>query len=97
MEWPYEDATASGKESKGVNDDEQLSVNEAGDFIGGNEPLSVLRFGEAVADCENSSRSKPVPIMLLVLPIIPFRISHNFYQLFLFYSHAITYYSCKFL
>ena len=34
---------------------------------------------------------KPEPIMLLVLPIVPSRISHN---LFLFYSHAITYYSC---
>ena len=31
--------------------------------------------------------------MLLVLPIIPSRNSHNFYPLFLFYSHAITYYS----
>ena len=33
--------------------------------------------------------------MLLVLPIIPSRISHNFYPLFLFYSHVITYYSLK--
>ena len=57
MEWPYQDATTSGKESKEVNDDEQLSVNEAGDFIGRNEPLNVPRFGEAVADCENSSRN----------------------------------------
>ena len=32
--------------------------------------------------------------MLLVLPIIPSRNSHNFYPLFLFYSHTITYYSC---
>ena len=31
--------------------------------------------------------AKPEPIMLLVLPIVP---SHNFYPLFLFYSHAIT-------
>ena len=46
MEWPCQDATASGKESEEV-DDEQLSVNEAGDFIGGNEPLSVPGFGEA--------------------------------------------------
>ena len=30
--------------------------------------------------------------MLSVLPIIPSRISHNFYPLFLFHSHAITYY-----
>ena len=37
---------------------------------------------------------KPEPIMLLDLPIIPSRISHNFYPFFLFYSHAITYYSC---
>ena len=37
---------------------------------------------------------KPEPIMLLILPIIPSRNSHNFYPLFLFYSHAITYYSC---
>ena len=40
--------------------------------------------------------SKPEPIMLLVLPMIPSRISHNFYPLF-FYSHAITYYSCYIL
>ena len=64
MEWPCQDATASGKESEEV-DDEQLSVNEAGNFIGGNEPLSVPGFGEAVADCENSSRNTgsiiPVP------------------------------------
>ena len=40
---------------------------------------------------------KPEPIMLSVLPIIPSRISHNFYPLFLFYSNAITYYSFKFL
>ena len=40
---------------------------------------------------------KPEPIMLSVLPIIPSRISHNFYILFLFYSHAITYYSCYIL
>ena len=37
---------------------------------------------------------KPEPIMLLVLPIILSGISHDFYPLFLFYSHAITYYSC---
>ena len=37
--------------------------------------------------------TKPVPIMLLILPIIPSRISHNFYTLFLFYSHGVTYYS----
>ena len=40
---------------------------------------------------------KPEPIMLLVLPIIPSRNSQNFYPLFLFYSHAITYYSCYIL
>ena len=40
---------------------------------------------------------KPVPIMLFILPIIPSRISHNFYPLFFFYSHAITYYSCYIL
>ena len=33
---------------------------------------------------------KPEPIMLSVLPIIPSRISHKLYPLFLFYSHAIT-------
>ena len=32
--------------------------------------------------------------MLLVLPIILSRISHNFHPLFFIYSHAITYYSC---
>ena len=41
--------------------------------------------------------AKPEPIMLLVLPIIPSRNFHNFYPLFLFYSHAITYYSCYIL
>ena len=56
MEWPCLDATASGKESDKVNNDEQLSVNEVGNFLGGNEPLSVSIFGEAVMDCENSSR-----------------------------------------
>ena len=40
---------------------------------------------------------KPEPIMLLILPIIPSRNSHNFYPLFLFYSHDITYYSCYIL
>ena len=41
---------------------------------------------------------KPEHIMLLVLPIIPSRNSQNFYPLFfLFYSHAITYYSCYIL
>ena len=40
--------------------------------------------------------TKPEPIMPLVLPIIPFRISHIFYLLFLFHSHAITYYSLNF-
>ena len=40
---------------------------------------------------------KPEAIMLLILPIIPFRNSHNFYPLFLFYSHDITYYSCYIL
>ena len=44
MEWPCQDATTSGKESKEVDDDEQLSVNEAGDFVCGNEPLSVTGF-----------------------------------------------------
>ena len=29
MEWPCQDATASGNESEEVDDDEQLSVNEA--------------------------------------------------------------------
>ena len=33
------------------------------------------------------------PIILLVLPIIPSRVSQNFHSLFLIYSHAITYYS----
>ena len=41
--------------------------------------------------------AKPEPIMLSVLPIIPSRISHHFYPLFLFYSHVITYYSCYIL
>ena len=36
---------------------------------------------------------KPEPIMLLILPIVLSRISHNFYPLFFIYSHAITYYS----
>ena len=35
--------------------------------------------------------------MLLILPIILSRISHNFHQLFFIYSHAITYYSILFL
>ena len=35
--------------------------------------------------------------MLSVLPIIPSRNSHNFYPLFLFYSHVITYYPCYIL
>ena len=56
MEWPCQDATASGKESDEIDNDEQLSGNEAGNFLGGNEPLSISRFGEAAADCENSSR-----------------------------------------
>ena len=43
------------------------------------------------------SFSKPEPIMLSVLPINPSRISHSFYPLFLYYSHAITYYSCYIL
>ena len=38
-------------------------------------------------------QSKPEPIILSDLPIIPSRISHNIYPLFLFYSHVITYYS----
>ena len=37
--------------------------------------------------------TKTEPIMLLILPIIPSRNSHNFYSLFLFYSHDIAYYS----
>ena len=41
-----------------------------------------------------SIQNKPEPTMLSVLPIIPSKISHNFYPLFLFYSYAITYYSC---
>ena len=36
---------------------------------------------------------KPKPITLLVLPIIPSKTSQNFYSLFLYYSHAIIYYS----
>ena len=44
-----------------------------------------------------SMETKPEPIMLLILPIIPSRNSHNFYPLFLFYSHDITYYSCYIL
>ena len=36
---------------------------------------------------------KPEPIMLLILPIILSRISHNFHPLFFIYSHAIIYYS----
>ena len=39
-----------------------------------------------------SSSAKPEPIMLLILPIVLSRISHNFH-LFLIYSHAITYHS----
>ena len=37
---------------------------------------------------------KPVPIMLLVLPIIPSRISHNFYPLFylLFLLYSLNFY-----
>ena len=35
--------------------------------------------------------------MLLILPIILSRISHNFHPLFFIYSHAITYYSILFL
>ena len=37
---------------------------------------------------------KPEPIMLLILPIILSGISQNFFPLFLFHSHVITYYSC---
>ena len=47
MEWPCQYSTVSGKESEEVDDDEQLSVNEAGDFIDGDKPLSVPRFGKA--------------------------------------------------
>ena len=36
MEWPCQDATASGKESDEIDNDEQLSGNEAGNFLGGN-------------------------------------------------------------
>ena len=37
---------------------------------------------------------KPEPIIILsILPIILSRISYIFHQLFLFYSHTITYYS----
>ena len=39
---------------------------------------------------------KPEPIMLLILPIMPSRISHNFYPLFLFYSHVSTYSTAHF-
>ena len=35
--------------------------------------------------------------MLLILPIILSRISHNFHPLFFIYFHAITYYSILFL
>ena len=38
-------------------------------------------------------QAKPGPIMLLLLPIIPSRISQKFYPLFFIYSHAIIYYS----
>ena len=41
--------------------------------------------------------TKPEPIMLLILPIILSRISHNFHPLFFIYSHTITYYSILFL
>ena len=44
-----------------------------------------------------SITAKPEPIMLLILPIIPSRNSHNFYPLFLFYSYDVTYYSCYIL
>ena len=50
-----------------------------------------------VSEIIMSTLVKPEPIMLWVLPIIPSRISHNFYPLFLFYSLAITYYSCYIL
>ena len=36
-------------------------------------------------------------LWFLILPIIPSRNSHNFYPLFLFYSHDINYYSCYIL
>ena len=52
---PCQDSIASKKEStEEVDDDEQLRVNKAGDFRGGNKPLSVR---EAVANCENSSNN----------------------------------------
>ena len=53
--------------------------------------MHAVRFGPIQV------HPKPEPIMLLVLPIIPSRNSQNFYPLFLFYSHAITYYSCYIL
>ena len=40
-------------------------------------------------NCWLLATSKPVPIMLLILPISPSRISYNFYPLFLFYQHFL--------
>ena len=51
---------------------------------------SLTSLGEAKAPWLPHLLAKPEHIMLLVLPIIPSRNSHNFYPLFLF-SHAITY------
>ena len=44
-----------------------------------------------IVEYSTSFMAKPEAIMLLVLPIIPSKISHIFYPLFLFYSHAISY------
>ena len=56
-------------------------------------------FMQTRSSCRSTNCSKPElePIMLSVLLIILSRISHIFYPLFLFYSHAITYYSCYIL
>ena len=58
---------------------------------------AIVNYLEAGVYPEGLAKGKPEPIMLLILPIIPSRNSHNFYPLFLFYSHDITYYSCYIL
>ena len=76
------------------------------DWLSKKQPVVALSTTEAEymalssATCTQEAvwlSSKPEPIMLSVLPIIPSRISHNCYPSFLFYSHAIAYYSCYIL
>ena len=82
------------KQKTGENNLHELQGNDCGYNEG---TICVVNGLRGWFFKRGGTNGKPEPIMLLILPIIVGKISHNFHPLFFIYCHAITYYSILFL